>query len=54
MVRCDKHNSDVYITEQMIKINIYLYTNEDIIWEKYAYMFIQYYSNMYINKEEFL
>ena len=55
-VRCDTHNSDISITEQTIKINIfiYLYTNEDITWDEYTYMFIQYYSNIYINKEEYL
>ena len=50
-VRCDTHNSDISITGQMIKINIviYLYTNKDIIWDEYTYMFIQYYSNISIS-----
>ena len=40
-VRCDTHNSDISITEQTIKILMYLYTNKDIMQDEYTYTFIQ-------------
>ena len=38
----------------LITVLIYLYIYKDIIQENYTYMLSQYYSKIYINKEECL
>ena len=48
-----ENQTGIYL-QYNIYLYLYLYNNEDIIQDNCTFMLIQYYSNIYINKEECL